>query len=122
MASWQADVVSIFIRMIVKRRPEGDEADVVKFIRSRLAGPQFLRYFIAPVDTRSVSAVKDGPVKGEWLRASGEPRRTVYYLHGGGYVACSPFRARLSSCARTSLPSRGRRRRRGLSLAARSRR
>jgi monoterpene epsilon-lactone hydrolase len=108
MASWQADVVSIFIRMIVKRRPEGDEADVVKFIRSRLAGPQFLRYFIAPVDTRSVSAVKDGPVKGEWLRASGEPRRTVYYLHGGGYVACSPethraFTSALSRAANASV-------------------
>lgn len=90
MASWQADLVSLFIRMIVKRRPEGSEADVVKFIRSRLAGPQFLRYFIAPVDARVVSAVKDGQVKGEWLRAPGEQRQTIYYLHGGGYVACSP--------------------------------
>jgi acetyl esterase/lipase len=90
MASWQADVVSIFIRLIVKRRPEGSEADVVKFIRSRLEVPPFLRYLIPQVDARAVSAVKDGPVKGEWLRAPGEPRRTVYYLHGGGYVACSP--------------------------------
>ncbi|MBO0725303.1 MAG: alpha/beta hydrolase [Blastocatellia bacterium] len=90
MASWQADVVSTFIRMIVKRRPEGNEADVVKFVRSRLEISQFLRYLIAPVDERTVSAVKDGPVKGEWLRAPGEPERTVYYLHGGAYVACSP--------------------------------
>src|SRR5262245_25817176 len=90
MASWQADMVSIFIRLIVKRRPEGDEAEVVKFIRSRLEVPPFLRYLIPQVDARAVSAVKDGRVKGEWLRPSGESRRTVYYLHGGGYVACSP--------------------------------
>jgi epsilon-lactone hydrolase len=90
MASWQADVVSTVIRMIVKRHPEGSEEEVVKFIRSRLAGPQFLRYLIAPVDTSAISAVKDGLVKGEWLGLNGATRQTVYYLHGGGYVACSP--------------------------------
>jgi epsilon-lactone hydrolase len=90
MASWQADVVSTVIRMIVKRRPEGSEEEVVNFIRSRLAAPQFLRYLIAPVDSRAISAVKDGSVRGEWLGLNGATRRTVYYLHGGGYVACSP--------------------------------
>jgi epsilon-lactone hydrolase len=108
MASWQSDVVSIFIRMIVKRRPEGSEADVVKSVRSRLEVPQFLRYLIPPVDSGMVSAVKDGPVKGEWLRAPGEQRRTVYYLHGGGYVACSPethraFTSALSRAANVSV-------------------
>ena len=104
MASWQADVVSTLIRMIVKRRPEGSEADVVKFIRSRLEVPQLLRYLIAPVDSRAVSVVKDGSVKGEWMQLSGEPRRTVYYLHGGGYVACSPqsYRAFTSALSRAT--------------------
>jgi acetyl esterase/lipase len=37
-----------------------------------------------------VKVVRDGSVKGEWLRPAGEPRQTVYYLHGGAYVACSP--------------------------------
>jgi acetyl esterase/lipase len=90
MASWQADVASTFIRMIVKRRPEGSEAEVVKQIRSRLEFSQFLRSMLTPVDERAVSVVKDGSVKGEWLRSPGEQRRTVYYLHGGAYVACSP--------------------------------
>jgi acetyl esterase/lipase len=76
--------------MIVKRRPEGSEADVVKHIRSRLEFSQFLRAMLSPVDLRTVSAVKDGSVKGEWLGLSGEPRQIVYYLHGGAYVACSP--------------------------------
>jgi acetyl esterase/lipase len=83
-------MVSTVIRMIVKRRPEGSEEEVVKFIRSRLAGPQFLRYLIAPVDSGAVKVVRDGSVKGEWLGLNGATRQTVYYLHGGGYVACSP--------------------------------
>ncbi|HEY7183223.1 MAG TPA: alpha/beta hydrolase [Blastocatellia bacterium] len=90
MASWQADVVSTFIRVIVKRRPEGSEADVVKHIRSRLEFSQFLRSMLTSADGHGVAAVEDGSVKGEWLRLSGEPQRTVYYLHGGAYVACSP--------------------------------
>ena len=91
MASWQASVVSTIIRMIMKRRPEGGEADVVKYIRSMLELSQFLRSLItAPVDARMVSAVSNGSVKGEWLQLTGDPQQIVYYLHGGGYVACSP--------------------------------
>lgn len=91
MASWQASVVSTIIRIFVKHRPEGDEAEVVKFIRSMLDLSQFLRSFItAPVDARMVSAVRNGSVKGEWLQLTGDPQQIVYYLHGGGYVSCSP--------------------------------
>jgi len=77
--------------MVVKRRPEGREADVVKDIRSMLDLSQFLRSLItAPLDARTVSAVKNGSVKGEWLQLTGDPQQIIYYLHGGGYVACSP--------------------------------
>ena len=91
MASWQASVISTFIRMIVKRRPEGNESEVVESIRSMLEVSQFFRSLISsPVDGRMVSAVRNGSVKGEWLRSTDEPQSTVYYLHGGAYVACSP--------------------------------
>ena len=108
MASWQADLVSTIIRMMVKRRPEGSEADVVNQIRSSLELPQLIRALIAPVDLRAVSVVKDGSVKGEWLRFNGEPRQTIYYLHGGAYVACSPethraFTSALSRAANASV-------------------
>ncbi len=68
MASWQSDVVSTLIRMIVKRRPEGSEADVVKHIRLRLELSQFIRSLITPVDAGAVRVVRDGSVNGEWLR------------------------------------------------------
>ncbi|MGE0128077.1 MAG: alpha/beta hydrolase [Blastocatellales bacterium] len=88
MPSWQARILSTFIRLTVKRRPEGAEAEVVEYLRSKLALSQLLRSLITPrVDARPVN---DGLVKGEWLQLTGEPRQTVYYLHGGGYVACSP--------------------------------
>jgi len=108
MASWQADMVSTFIRMIVKRRPEGSEADIVKHIRSRLELSEFIRSLITSVDARAVRVVRDGSVTGEWLRPAGEPRQTVYYLHGGAYVACSPethraFTSALSREANASL-------------------
>ncbi len=88
MPSWQANVISTFIRIIVKRRPEGSEADVVRLIRSKLEPSQFLRSLLpAPAPAQPVN---DGAVKGEWLQLTADPRLTVYYLHGGGYVACSP--------------------------------
>ncbi|MGH9935688.1 MAG: alpha/beta hydrolase, partial [Blastocatellia bacterium] len=86
--SWQARVVSKFIRLMMKRRLEGGEAEVVEYLRLKLEMSQFLRSLITPrVKARPVN---DGSVKGEWLQLTGDPRQTVYYLHGGGYVACSP--------------------------------
>ncbi|MGH9939483.1 MAG: alpha/beta hydrolase, partial [Blastocatellia bacterium] len=88
MPSWQARAVSTITRLIMKRRPEGDEKEVVEYLRSKLELSQFLRSLITPrVNARPVN---DGRVKGEWLQLTGDPQQTVYYLHGGGYVACSP--------------------------------
>jgi acetyl esterase/lipase len=100
MASWQASVVSTFIRIIVKRRPAGNEAEVINSIRSMLSMSQYFRsFFTTPVDARMVTAVKNGSVKGEWIHATSDPQQIVYYLHGGGYVACSPETHRLFTTA-----------------------
>ncbi|WP_084823833.1 alpha/beta hydrolase [Nocardia beijingensis] len=57
----------------------------------------------------SVTQVRSGAVRGEWVRAAGVPfgTRAVYYIHGSGYVICSArthraLAARLS--AKTGLP------------------
>ena len=31
-----------------------------------------------------------GPVRGEWIVPNGAVSGTILYLHGGGYIACSP--------------------------------
>ncbi|MBF6164742.1 alpha/beta hydrolase [Streptomyces gardneri] len=57
----------------------------------------------------SVTQVRSGAVRGEWVRAAGVPfgTRAVYYIHGSGYVICSArthrgLAARLSK--KTGLP------------------
>lgn len=39
----------------------------------------------------SVEEVRDGDVRGEWVRAAGvkQGERAIYYIHGSGYVVCS---------------------------------
>jgi acetyl esterase/lipase len=88
--------------MTMKRRPRGEEAELVQFLRSKLETSQFIRSLITTApEARPVS---EGPVKGEWLQLTNDPRQVVYYLHGGAYVACSPrthraFTAALSRAA-----------------------
>lgn len=105
MPSWQARLFSKFLRLMVKRglhRDGMDEAEAVRRIRRALEPSSFLR-------PRLPQAVKVEPVdsvavKGEWVTWADSPERTIYYLHGGGYVACSPathrsFTAYLSRAA-----------------------
>jgi epsilon-lactone hydrolase len=105
MPSWQARLFSKFLRLMVKRglhRDGMDEAEAVRRIRRALEPNSFLR-------PRLPHAVKIEPVdsvavKGEWVTWTDSPERVIYYLHGGGYVACSPethrsFTAHLSQAA-----------------------
>ncbi|QIS10238.1 alpha/beta hydrolase [Nocardia arthritidis] len=45
-----------------------------------------------PIRGTRVSRVRAGAVRGEWVRAPGVEfgRQAVYYIHGSGYVLCSP--------------------------------
>jgi acetyl esterase/lipase len=88
--------------MTIKRRIDGPEAEVVQYLRTKLGLSQFIRSLITPtVETQPVS---DGSVRGEWVQLIDEPEHTIYYLHGGAYVTCSPkthrpFTAALSRAA-----------------------
>lgn len=89
MPSWQSQIASIVIRAMVKRRPPEDESRAVELVRGMLKERRWLR---RPVESDlAAHAVDDGGVRGEWLefpdRLGG---RTLYYLHGGAYIACSP--------------------------------
>ena len=90
MPSWQARLFSAFTRLTIKRgsrKKATDEAARAKLIRKLFEPPDFLRPK-PPAEVR-VHPVTDWGVHGEWLE-SGPTERTIYYLHGGGYVACSP--------------------------------
>jgi acetyl esterase/lipase len=52
------------------------------------------RVVLPPVATRGDLTIEDdvvGGVPGVWVRPHGRPRGTVLYLHGGGYLATTPW-------------------------------
>jgi acetyl esterase/lipase len=52
--------------------------------------PRYMRY-VPPPDI-AIRKVDEHGVRGEWVESSkhSSPNGVFYYLHGGGYVACSP--------------------------------
>jgi monoterpene epsilon-lactone hydrolase len=82
--SWQARLAAWVLRHRVKPRL-GDFRDLDRIravFGTRMPSPRGVRY-------RSDSL---GAVPGEWVEAASvqAPRATLLYLHGGGFVGCSP--------------------------------
>lgn len=94
MPSWQARLFSKVSWLLVKRRshkPVHDEMAGAALVRSLFEPPEFLRPSLP--QGFEIKPVNQGDVKGEWVEWPAEmdgSQRTVYYLHGGGYIACSP--------------------------------
>ena len=83
MASWQARMAAWMVRKRI-RRALGDLSDV-KRVRAVFAHP-----LPAPRNATYTPATVGG-IAGEWVTAPGvEPKATLLYLHGGGFVGCSP--------------------------------
>ena len=83
-ASWQAHLASF----IVRRRVKPALRDMSDMARVR-------RVFGQPLPTPAGATYTDdvlGGVPGEWVQAPGGAavRATLLYLHGGGFVGCSP--------------------------------
>ena len=95
MASWQARVAAFLVRRTI-RPALGDMRDLVRVRKA------FSRPMPPPRGARYTPATLGG-VPGEWVEATqGEPQATLMYLHGGGFVGCSPVthRAITASLAR----------------------
>jgi acetyl esterase/lipase len=102
MASWQSRLTALFLRLAVKRPldPYADPA-VMRARVNRMAGRLNAK---APwIRTSPVSA---NGVPGEWIYGPSidavpdgatpqRSRKILLYLHGGGYVVCSPATHRL---------------------------
>ena len=96
MASWQARVAGFIVRRRVKPAL-GDMSDIHR-VRS-----VFSRRLPAPSGVRYRSATLGG-IPGEWVETYasgtlGAPACTVLYLHGGGFVGCSPLTHRPMTAA-----------------------
>ncbi len=84
MASWQAYCTSFLLRHVLK--PRLAKATSISQTRSAFS----IRKTALPPGCILTPATLGG-VPGEWLSSAGtESVGTLLYLHGGGYVACSP--------------------------------
>lgn len=105
MPSWQARLFSKFLRLLVKRGSNvevANEAEAAKLVRRKLEPSGFLLPRLP--QAVKITTMDSVALKGEWVEWTESPQRMVYYLHGGGYVACSPathrsFTANLSRAA-----------------------
>ena len=83
MASWQAHAASWLVRKRV-RRALGDLSDIQRVrgvFATALPAPRGATYSAATV----------GGIAGEWVSVPGvQATGTLLYLHGGGFIGCSP--------------------------------
>jgi epsilon-lactone hydrolase len=89
MPSVQSRLISSLCRLLLKRRLTRED-EILAHLRLMLHLTEWVR---KPVPLRArVTPVDESGVRGEWVEW---PRRaadgTLLYLHGGGYLACSPL-------------------------------
>ena len=93
MPSWQSRLLQLFIRVKMKRPITGSEQQLVAFARKHFGDKRLAARF-TPKDV-SLRIVNEDEIKGEWVWWEGESdSHVIFYLHGGGYVACSPAQYR----------------------------
>jgi acetyl esterase/lipase len=82
-------VATRLVRFIVKRWKKGDPPAVVRRARRVFGIPNFMGFLYSRhVEIQS----NDAPVRGEWLVPDDIEftEHVLLYMHGGGYVSCSP--------------------------------
>ena len=82
-------IATRMVRFVVKRWKKGDPPTVVRQARRVFGLPNFLTFLYSRhLKIRAI----DSPVRGEWLtpEGAGSSGKVLLYLHGGGYVSCSP--------------------------------
>ena len=83
MASWQARVAAFLVRRRV-RPALGDMSDIAR-VRRAFSHP------VRPPRGARFTPATLGGIAGEWVEpVKGETTATLLYLHGGGFVGCSP--------------------------------
>ncbi|MFQ5563858.1 MAG: alpha/beta hydrolase [Parvularculaceae bacterium] len=94
MASLRARLYNQFLRLTAKPKP------IFTMDHRILRAQAEARMPRKPPAGVSIHKVEDGGVRGEWHRPTGvRAQLTVLYLHGGGYVFCSPRTHRSLTCA-----------------------
>jgi acetyl esterase/lipase len=87
--SVRARIAAPLVRWVVKRWAQGDPPAVVRRARRVFSSPDFLNFLYS--HNLNIETV-NGKVRGEWIvpRERHPADQILLYLHGGGYVSCSP--------------------------------
>src|SRR6266536_4410333 len=88
MPSWQARGFNAAVRVLVRRRYWGDERQLARRARRVFGTPAPLRRLYT--SGLSITPVNEGDVRGEWLTSPSPLPGAILYMHGGGYISCSP--------------------------------
>lgn len=83
MPSWQSSVVNLLLRQFVRRK-------LAKISTPAQARAAFSTPRLAKVKGITFTAGCEGNIPGEWARNGQTSANILLYLHGGGYMACSP--------------------------------
>jgi epsilon-lactone hydrolase len=87
MPSRRARCLTFAVRLVMRRLTWGDERTLTRRARRVSGAPNPLPW-LRTRDVRIDPVL--GRVGGEWITPSIADRGAIMYLHGGGYVACSP--------------------------------
>ena len=101
--SWQARSVNSSVRLFVRRKHWGKESALVKRAR-RLFGSPVLWGNVRAAGLRITPV--EGAVRGEWVEPANAKPGVIMYIHGGGYVSCSPSTHRPITAALAKLSGR----------------
>jgi acetyl esterase/lipase len=88
--SLRARILTRVVRLTLKQWPRRSPQAVLRWARLLFDLPSFLN--VGRSHGLTVTQVEQGNVRGEWLVPEGCPSspNVILYLHGGGYVSCSP--------------------------------
>lgn len=88
--SFQGRIIAWLVRLVVKRWPRGDYEKLVRRARRIFGLPIWMSFLVS----REVKyeEVQGGDLCGEWVipEANYYEEKVLLYLHGGGYVSCTP--------------------------------
>ncbi len=106
MASWQARVTNVVLRLLVKTSLKREvRLEPARIAAVRRRGAWCARWLVKPIKGTSVRPVDEAGVRGEWVLPPGARQdRAVLYLHGGGFMigSAAVYRHLVSRLARAS--------------------
>jgi acetyl esterase/lipase len=95
--SWRARAVDGAVRTFVRRRDWGAPEALARRARLIFGAPVPYQWLVAR--GLKVDRVREGLVRGEWIVPHRPSPGVVLYVHGGGFVSCSPATHRPITCA-----------------------